>query len=101
MPYKEKEIKKIYFQIGELASKCDIATSAIRFWEKDLTWLRPQKTKFARGTEVRYYNRDEALKVLQVHFLRTKGLSLAGINKAKGSAYFEDLLTFWKFDLQL
>ena len=33
MPYKEKEIEKKYFSIGEVAEAADCATSAIRFWE--------------------------------------------------------------------
>ena len=35
MPYKEKEIEKKYFTIGEVAGSLKVATSLIRFWESE------------------------------------------------------------------
>lgn len=45
MPYKEKEIEKIYFSIGEVAKMFDVNTSLIRFWEKEFDIIRPFKNK--------------------------------------------------------
>ena len=43
MPYKEREIKKKYFTIGEVASNLDLSTSQIRFWESEFDQLNPKK----------------------------------------------------------
>lgn len=45
MPYKEKEITKKYFSIGEVANKLNVNTSQIRFWEKEFEILNPKKNK--------------------------------------------------------
>ena len=45
MPYKEKEIKKKYFTIGEVAQKFEINTSQLRFWESEFEILNPKKIK--------------------------------------------------------
>lgn len=45
MPYKEKEIEKIYFPIGEVAEMFNVNTSLIRFWEKEFDIIRPKKNK--------------------------------------------------------
>ena len=45
MPYKEKEIEKVYFTIGEVAEEFNVATSLIRFWETEFDILSPKKNK--------------------------------------------------------
>jgi DNA-binding transcriptional MerR regulator len=45
MPYKEKEIEKVYFSIGEVAKMFKVNTSLIRFWEKEFDIIRPFKNK--------------------------------------------------------
>ena len=45
MPYKEKEIEKVYFSIGEVAKMFKVNTSLIRFWEKEFEVIRPFKNK--------------------------------------------------------
>lgn len=45
MPYKEKEIEKIYFSIGEVAKMFKVNTSLIRFWEKEFDIIKPFKNK--------------------------------------------------------
>ena len=45
MPYKEKEIEKKYYSIGEVATKLGVATSLIRFWESQFTAIKPKKKK--------------------------------------------------------
>ena len=43
MPYKEREIKKKYFTIGEVANSLELSTSQIRFWESEFDQLNPKK----------------------------------------------------------
>jgi len=43
MPYKEKEIEKLYYTIGEVADMFGVNTSLIRFWEKEFEILQPKK----------------------------------------------------------
>ncbi|MFH0866357.1 MAG: MerR family transcriptional regulator [Bacteroidota bacterium] len=45
MPYKEKEIEKVYFSIGEVAKMFKVNPSLIRFWEKEFEIIRPFKNK--------------------------------------------------------
>jgi len=45
MPYKEKEIEKVYYSIGEVAKMFNVNTSLIRFWEKEFDIISPQKNK--------------------------------------------------------
>lgn len=45
MPYKEKEIKKLYYSIGEVAAMFGVNTSLIRFWEKEFDIIKPSKSK--------------------------------------------------------
>lgn len=43
MAYKEKEINKLYYSIGEVAEMFDANTSMIRFYEKEFDILQPKK----------------------------------------------------------
>ena len=43
MPYKEKEVKKKYFSVGEIAKDMDVRASQIRFWESEFEILNPQR----------------------------------------------------------
>ena len=45
MPYKDKEVEKVYYPIGEVASIFGVNTSLIRFWEKEFDVLKPKKNK--------------------------------------------------------
>lgn len=45
MPYKEKEITKLYYSIGEVAEMFDVNASLIRFWEKEFSVIKPKKNK--------------------------------------------------------
>lgn len=44
-PYKEKEIEKVYYSIGEVAKMFNVNASLIRFWEKEFDIIRPFKNK--------------------------------------------------------
>ena len=45
MPYKEKEIEKMYFPIGEVSKMLDVSPSLLRFWENEFDILKPKKNK--------------------------------------------------------
>lgn len=75
MPYVEKEIKKIYFTIGEVAEHFGVATSLIRFWESEFSILHPKKNK--KGNR-QYTNSDiEKLKLIY-HLVKSRGFTLNG-----------------------
>jgi len=45
MAYKEKEIEKLYYSIGEVAEIFSVAPSLIRFWESEFELIKPKKTE--------------------------------------------------------
>ena len=45
MAYKEKEVTKLYYSIGELSAMFDVKPSLIRFWEKEFELIQPHKNK--------------------------------------------------------
>ena len=49
MAYKEKEIEKLYYSIGEVAEMFNVAPSLIRFWESEFEVIQPKKNR--KGTE--------------------------------------------------
>ena len=75
MPYKEREITKKYFTIGEVAEKLEVNTSLIRFWETEFEELSPKKNK--KGT--RRYSSIDVEKLQTIHHLvKEKGYTLDG-----------------------
>ena len=45
MAYKEKEIEKLYYSIGEVAEQFNVAPSLIRFWESEFELIQPKKNR--------------------------------------------------------
>lgn len=43
MPYREKKVEKLYYQIGEVAEMFSEPVSTIRFWENEFEILKPKK----------------------------------------------------------
>ena len=75
MSYKEKEIEKKYFSIGEVAEGLQIAASQIRFWEGEFDIIKPQKNRNGK----RQFTRDDIDKIkLVYHLVKTKGYTLQG-----------------------
>jgi len=78
MPYKEKVIEKRYFSIGEVASEFGVATSLIRFWEKEFSVLKPKKNR--KGN--RQFTKDDFENVrLIYHLVKERGFTLSGANE--------------------
>ncbi|MEO6149689.1 MAG: MerR family transcriptional regulator [Mucilaginibacter sp.] len=75
MPYKEREISKMYYTMGEVAAMFDVNQSMLRFYEKEFDVLQPKKNK--KGN--RYFTPEdiENLKVI-FHLIKDKGYTLNG-----------------------
>ena len=78
MPYKEREITKKYFTIGEVADKLEVNTSLIRFWEREFDYINPKKNK--KG--LRKYTSDDIKKLEKVyHLLKKDKFTIDGAKK--------------------
>lgn len=75
MPYKEKQIEKIYWSISEVAEMLNVSLSLLRFWENEFDNIQPRKNR--KGD--RYYNKKdiENLKMIY-HLVKEKGYTLKG-----------------------
>jgi len=71
----EDEVNKLYFTIGEVSEMLNLSISQIRFWEKEFSQLKPNKT--AGGT--RKFNRSDidTIKLIQ-KLLKEQGYTLEG-----------------------
>ena len=75
MPYKEKEIEKLYYTIGEVAQLFGVNTSHIRFWSNEFDVIRPATNK--KGN--RMYTRDDIENFRKIyHLVKEKGYTLRG-----------------------
>lgn len=75
VPYKEKEIEKRYYTIGEVADDLGVATSLIRFWETEFDVISPKKNR--KGN--RQFTKDDIRKIkLIYHLVKEKGYTLNG-----------------------
>lgn len=75
MAYKEKEIEKIYYSIGEVAEQFNVAPSLIRFWESEFDNIQPKKNR--KGN--RQFTKEDIDNVkLIYHLVKEKGFTLQG-----------------------
>lgn len=75
MPYKEKEIEKLYYTIGEVAQMFNVNTSHIRFWSKEFDVIRPATNK--KGN--RLYTQSDIDNFRKIyHLVKEKGYTLKG-----------------------
>jgi DNA-binding transcriptional MerR regulator len=75
MPYKEKEIEKLYYTIGEVAQMFNVNTSHIRFWSKEFEVIRPATNK--KGNRLYTQSDLENFKKIY-HLVKEKGFTLKG-----------------------
>ena len=75
MPYKEKEIEKIYWSIGEVSEMLDLSFAQIRLWEKEFDVFNLKKNK--KGD--RYFTKKdiENLRVIK-YMLKEKKYTIKG-----------------------
>lgn len=78
MPYREKEIEKLYYSIGEVAEILNVPVSTVRFWENEFDILKPKKNK--KGNRLFMPDDLKNLRIIH-HLLREKGMTLAGAKK--------------------
>lgn len=92
MPYKETEIKKVYFAIGEVAEMFDVSTSLIRYWEGEFKILKPRKDR--KGNRL-FTTKDIDNLHLIYHLVKERGYTLDGAkrklreNKSETVNHFE------------
>lgn len=78
----EKDAEKIYYSIGEVASRFGVNTSLIRFWEKEFDIIKPHKNK--KGN--RMFTPDDVRNFhIIFHLVKERGYTLQGAKeKLKG-----------------
>ena len=78
MPYREKEIEKLYYSIGEVAEILNVPVSTVRFWENEFEILKPKKNK--KGNRLFMPQDLKNLRIIH-HLLKEKGMTIAGARK--------------------
>ena len=75
MPYKEKEIEKLYWSISEVSEMLGLSQSQLRFWEKEFDNFNLKKNK--KGDRF-YTTKDiESLKMIK-YLLKEKQYTIKG-----------------------
>lgn len=79
MPYKEVNVEKMFYSIGEVADMFGVNTSLIRFWANTFPdIIKPQKNK--KGN--RLFTPDDVSNIkLIYHLVKEKGMTLEGARK--------------------
>jgi len=78
MPYREPKIEKLYYSIGEVASRFDVNTSLIRFWEKEFEIIKPKKNK--KGNRLFTCEDVDNFHII-FHLVKENGMTLKGAQK--------------------
>jgi DNA-binding transcriptional MerR regulator len=78
LPYKEKEITKLYYSIGEVADIFNVSTSLIRYWEGEFDILKPKKS--SKGNRL-FTPQDLENLHLIFHLVKERGYTLDGAKK--------------------
>jgi DNA-binding transcriptional MerR regulator len=75
MPYKPKQIEKLYYSISEVSKMFSVAPSLIRFWESEFDCLKPKKNNNGN----RQFTKADINQLRLIHHLvKKKGYTLAG-----------------------
>ena len=106
-PYKEKEIKKLFYTIGEVSKILNVNVSLVRFWDNEFDIIKPKKNK--KGNRLFSENDLKNLKIIY-HLLKNNGFTIKGAKKVlkskrndfqKNIFLKEKLLEFKKFLVSL
>jgi DNA-binding transcriptional MerR regulator len=79
LPYREREITKLYYSIGEVAKIFGVNSSLIRFWESEFDILKPKKNK--KGNRL-FTQKDLAYLKIIYDLVKEKGYTLEGAKRA-------------------
>lgn len=79
MKVNEKELRKLYYSIGEVAKMFAVNSSLIRFWEKEFSIIKPKKNK--KGNRL-FTPKDISNFNKIYHLVKTEGHTLEGARKA-------------------
>ena len=75
MAYKEKEIEKLYYTIGEVSEMLGLNASQIRYWETEFTELKPRKDR--KGNRLFTKEDIETIKLIH-HLVKERGFTIEG-----------------------
>ncbi len=75
MPYKEREINKLYYTMGEVTAMFGVNASQIRFYEREFDILQPKKNK--KGNRLFTQEDISNLKII-FNLVKDKGYTLQG-----------------------
>ncbi len=78
MPYREKEIEKLYYTIGEVSGILEVPVSTVRFWENEFDILKPLKNK--KGNRMFTAGDLRNLRIIH-HLLKDEGMTLQGVKR--------------------
>ncbi len=78
MPYKAKQVQKLYYSIGEVSEMFDVNASLIRFWEKEFDIIKPKKN--SKGNRM-FTQQDIANIKLIFHLVKERGFTLEGAKR--------------------
>lgn len=75
MPYKERDISKLYYTMGEVTKMFEVNASQIRFYEREFDIIQPKKNK--KGNRLFSAEDVQNLKII-FHLVKEKGYTLQG-----------------------
>jgi DNA-binding transcriptional MerR regulator len=75
MPYKERDISKLYYTMGEVTEMFSVNASQIRFYEREFDIIQPKKNK--KGNRLFTPEDVENLKII-FNLVKDKGYTLQG-----------------------
>lgn len=75
MPYKDREINKLYYSMGEVTKMFDVNASQIRYYEREFDIIKPKKNK--KGNRLFTAEDIENLKII-FSLVKDKGYTLQG-----------------------
>lgn len=75
MPYKEREINKLYYTMGEVTEMFGVNASQIRFYEREFDIIQPKKNK--KGNRLFTPEDIENFKII-FNLVKEKGYTLQG-----------------------
>jgi DNA-binding transcriptional MerR regulator len=72
------QTQKVFYSIKEVAEMFNVEESTLRYWEKEFSTIRPERT--AKG--IRQYRQSDIEEIRTVHHLvKDQGMTLAGTKK--------------------